>query len=206
MLTLFEALVAWLVLVVVCMAITGYLAARWGHGPFGWLLLCAAMGPIAVIALVVTHGAEVSRLRAAPLELAAGQAAARVLIGCDGSPVGERLARYVAASHAGGHIELIAVLPYEAEPGTSARSREDARAATERMTAPAASALRAMGVDADVHAAYGHAGEQIVRRATEVAAGAIVVGRRGSGLSRALLGSTSDHVVRNATCPVTVID
>ena len=41
--------------------------------------------------------------------------------------------------------------------------------------------------------------------ATETSAVAIVIGTRGQGgLKRAVLGSVSDHVVRNAPCPVVV--
>jgi len=34
----------------------------------------------------------------------------------------------------------------------------------------------------------------------------IIVGRRGAGLSRALLGSVSDHVVKHAMRPVLIVD
>jgi nucleotide-binding universal stress UspA family protein len=41
--------------------------------------------------------------------------------------------------------------------------------------------------------------------AEEIGAGAIVIGSRGrGGFKRALLGSVSDYVVRNAPCPVVV--
>ena len=42
--------------------------------------------------------------------------------------------------------------------------------------------------------------------ATERGANAIVMGTRGrGGIKRALLGSVSDHVVRNAPCPVVIV-
>jgi nucleotide-binding universal stress UspA family protein len=34
----------------------------------------------------------------------------------------------------------------------------------------------------------------------------IIVGRRGAGLTKALLGSVSDHVVRRAKQPVVVVE
>jgi nucleotide-binding universal stress UspA family protein len=47
----------------------------------------------------------------------------------------------------------------------------------------------------------------ICDRARELAAAAIVMGTRGRrGLKRAVLGSVSDHVIRNAPCPVVVFD
>jgi nucleotide-binding universal stress UspA family protein len=51
----------------------------------------------------------------------------------------------------------------------------------------------------------GDAGTSLCELAAERAAAAIVMGSRGrGGIKRALLGSVSDHVVRNAPCPVVV--
>ena len=48
--------------------------------------------------------------------------------------------------------------------------------------------------------------EAIVRLAEEISAGLIVMGSRGlGGLSRALMGSVSDSVVRHAHCPVMIV-
>ena len=48
--------------------------------------------------------------------------------------------------------------------------------------------------------------EQIVNLAEEIRPGLIVVGSRGlGGISRALMGSVSDSVVRHAHCPVLVV-
>jgi nucleotide-binding universal stress UspA family protein len=52
---------------------------------------------------------------------------------------------------------------------------------------------------------HGSAGPQLCQLAEELPADVIVIGTRGlGGLRRAVLGSVSDHVVRNATCPVVV--
>ena len=51
----------------------------------------------------------------------------------------------------------------------------------------------------------GDPGQAICKYAEEVSAAAIVVGSRGrSGLKRAVLGSVSDYVTRNAPCSVVV--
>lgn len=51
----------------------------------------------------------------------------------------------------------------------------------------------------------GPPGAALCALAEELGASAIVLGSRGrGGLKRALLGSVSDHVVRNAPCPVVV--
>ncbi len=51
----------------------------------------------------------------------------------------------------------------------------------------------------------GHGGPALCRLAAEVGAAAVIVGSRGrGGLKRALLGSVSDYIVRNAPCSVIV--
>lgn len=51
----------------------------------------------------------------------------------------------------------------------------------------------------------GAPGQVVCEAARELAATAIVMGSRGrGGVKRALLGSVSDHVVRNSPCPVVI--
>ena len=53
----------------------------------------------------------------------------------------------------------------------------------------------------------GAAGQAVCDYAAEISATAIVIGTRGrGGIKRALLGSVSDYVVRNAPCPVVVVN
>jgi nucleotide-binding universal stress UspA family protein len=62
-----------------------------------------------------------------------------------------------------------------------------------------------LGVDVEVRVIGGEPGSAICSLAGELGARGIVIGTRGrSGLGRALLGSVSDYVVRNAPCPVVV--
>lgn len=57
----------------------------------------------------------------------------------------------------------------------------------------------------EVMAVVGKPGEAICQLATALPASVIVMGTSGrSGLRRAMMGSTSDHVVRYAPCPVLV--
>ena len=59
--------------------------------------------------------------------------------------------------------------------------------------------------NAEIRILTGEPGVAICKLAAELSAEAIVVGNRGRGrLKRALLGSVSDHVVRNAPCTVVV--
>jgi nucleotide-binding universal stress UspA family protein len=60
--------------------------------------------------------------------------------------------------------------------------------------------------DIETRLLEGRAAEQLCALASELSARAIVIGSRGrGGMRRALLGSVSDHVVRNAPCPVVVV-
>ena len=58
----------------------------------------------------------------------------------------------------------------------------------------------------EAHLRLGRADEEIVDLAQSIGAGLIVMGSRGRGrIMRALMGSVSDSVVRNAPCPVTIV-
>jgi nucleotide-binding universal stress UspA family protein len=81
------------------------------------------------------------------------------------------------------------------------------------MRETAATTLRdtvsALGLDGEgkvkTAAIEGHAGTALCDLAAERRASAIVAGTRGrGGLRRAVLGSVSDYLVRNAPCPVVV--
>ena len=62
------------------------------------------------------------------------------------------------------------------------------------------------GKVADTHFRSGEPDKEILRAAESLDAGVIVIGSRGLGaISRALLGSISDSVVRHAHCPVFVV-
>jgi len=62
------------------------------------------------------------------------------------------------------------------------------------------------GKVAETHLRSGDPDKEILRTAESLGVGLIVVGSRGLGaVSRALMGSVSDSVVRHAHCPVLVI-
>jgi nucleotide-binding universal stress UspA family protein len=197
----FEGLAVWLAIVLVCMLVVAYLSRRWGHDPFGWMFLSAAIGPFAIIALVGTRHRDRDIART---DLAPTGAPGRVIIACDGSEVNGQAAAYAAVAYPGVEFVLLTVEAHEAEP----RAPEEEVAQSRRLeatTGPAMRALEAAGRHARALTAYGNAGEEILRLADREQAAAIVVGRRGVGLTRALLGSVSDHIVRNAKQPVVVV-
>src|SRR3954452_12895549 len=72
--------------------------------------------------------------------------------------------------------------------------------------AVAEQAAATLGIsDADVRVARGDPGRAVCAIAAELSARGLVMGTRGrGGIKRALLGSVSDYVLRNAPCPVVV--
>jgi nucleotide-binding universal stress UspA family protein len=80
---------------------------------------------------------------------------------------------------------------------------EAQRAAAENVLAETVETLGL--IDAETMVVFGDAGHVICDVAAELPASVVVLGTRGrSGLRRAVMGSTSDHVVRHAACPVLV--
>ncbi|MDH4141429.1 MAG: universal stress protein [Chloroflexota bacterium] len=92
-------------------------------------------------------------------------------------------------------------------PGGRYRARVD-QVRDERETAAQELVARAhdMGVPTAFLVWEGDPGESIVEAASAEHADLIVLGTHGRhGVDRALFGSVSDHVVRNAPCPVVVV-
>ena len=59
---------------------------------------------------------------------------------------------------------------------------------------------------AETHLRSGDPDKEIIRTAEALGVGLIVIGSRGLGaISRALIGSVSDSVVKHAHCPVLVM-
>jgi len=213
MLLLLEVLVPWLIVVVVTMIVVTYLARRWGRDPFGWLLLSAAMGPIAIVALMGTRSADVERgRRPSTTGTPRLPVHARILVGCDGSDAGLRIADHIERHLSqSAEVFLACVLPLEAEPGRDKRAKLDCDAQVARMAEETLGILRVGTLASGRPAArtvvaFGQPGAEIVRLAEREQADLIIVGRRGAGLSRALLGSVSDYVTKHAKCPVLIVD
>jgi nucleotide-binding universal stress UspA family protein len=66
--------------------------------------------------------------------------------------------------------------------------------------------VTALGIeDAEMMSVIGSPGPAIVDLAASLPANVVVIGTSGrGGFRRAMVGSTSDHVVRHAECPVMV--
>jgi nucleotide-binding universal stress UspA family protein len=92
-------------------------------------------------------------------------------------------------------------------PGGRFRTRVDqVRDERERVAQHLVALGRSAGVPVTFLVWEGDPGESIVEAATSEAADLIVLGSHGrGGVGRFLIGSVSDHVIRNSPCPVLVV-
>jgi nucleotide-binding universal stress UspA family protein len=138
----------------------------------------------------------------------------RVLVGFDDSEGSRRALEYALAEHADAAITALYVIdpigpgygalgggPGYAE-GWYEAARERARDLLEEATALA----EERGVDIDTATAVGRPASAIVKHATEHGVDHVVTGSHGrEGVSRILLGSVAETVVRRSPVPVTVV-
>ncbi len=134
----------------------------------------------------------------------------RMLVGYDGSPQSEK-AVDVALSLAEciDSTVLIFAVARPPEPPTSVELEavlDDAREHYEQGFRRILEKARMHDLDVKTDMAVGHPGEQIIHRAETEKIDLIIVGRRGrSMISRMMLGSVSERVLRYAHCPVMVV-
>lgn len=93
-------------------------------------------------------------------------------------------------------------------PEVADAANRDAKEQGEAAVRAVAEAVRGLGYTSErieTRLIEGSAGPSLCRLAADVHASAVIIGSRGrGGLKRALLGSVSDYVVRNAPCTVIV--
>jgi nucleotide-binding universal stress UspA family protein len=141
----------------------------------------------------------------------------QILLATDGSDE-SKLATQAAtelARETGSEVHLVYVLPTPAQlighHSYSAEMRESLIGGAERdaetFLKEQAEKIRSDGGKvADTHLRSGDPDKEILRAAEALGVGLIVMGSRGLGaISRMLIGSVSDSVVRHAHCPVLVM-
>ena len=141
----------------------------------------------------------------------------RILVAVDGSEeAGLAIEAAAELSRAtGSEVHIVHVLPTEERLlGYHFYSEEMRETIIERAEKEARSFLEEQaqrissegGKVAETHLRVGHPDKEIVRLAEVLEVGTIVMGNRGLGaLSRALMGSVSESVVRHAHCPVYIM-
>ena len=141
----------------------------------------------------------------------------KILLATDGSEEARQAAQAAAelSKDTGSEVHIAYVLPSPRElRGHHTYSRDVMRSVLEQAEGEARSFLEAQakqvgesgGKVAETHLRAGEPDKEIVKLSEELGAGAIVIGSRGLGaVSRALMGTVSESVVRHAHCPVFVV-
>jgi nucleotide-binding universal stress UspA family protein len=129
-------------------------------------------------------------------------------VGYDGSPAAGRALERAAALAGQGTVSLVVASPtlstrgVVSEPILDAPAREEQRALLERGSAT----LRDHGVRARAVSSELPAAEALMQVARDEKADMVLVGATGTGyITRALLGSTAENLVRHAPCDVLVV-
>ena len=138
----------------------------------------------------------------------------RILVGYDGSPQAEDALDYALDEHADDELVLLyAIDPGEAGYGGRAATPsypeewyEQARANAADTLASAVERAGVAGVDAETAFEVGGPANAIVQYAEAADIDHIVTGSHGrSGVTRILLGSVAETVIRRSPVPVTVV-
>ncbi len=132
-----------------------------------------------------------------------------IVLGYDGSGGSEKAAQLAAtiARQNDARLVVVTVFPEPDVRGTGEMEGRVNPAVPEAQATAHGIVLRLeeAGIQAEADILEGHPGEALLRAADAHNADLIVVGRRGHALlAELLLGSTSEHVVRQAKVPVLV--
>jgi nucleotide-binding universal stress UspA family protein len=132
-----------------------------------------------------------------------------VVVGYDGSPPSERaLERAAALVGSGGRVVAVTARPRLTSQGVVSEPILDAPPADERseLLERSRMLLQERGIAATLVAADADPAEALIQAAREEEADMILVGHTGTGyVTRALLGSTAENVIRHAPCDVLVV-
>lgn len=175
---------------------------RRGHNPFAWLALGMILGPLVIpLGAVAVHEEQMRQRREVVRGTGAG-GAVDVLVGIDGSPE-SKAALHAAAGLFGaliGRLTLVSVEDFDsAGSKTPLEIEERAVETLEHL----ASSVEAQQPSAVILA--GRPADALMRYAVDQRYEVIVVGRRGRGVSKAMIGSTASRLTHGADVPVLVV-
>jgi nucleotide-binding universal stress UspA family protein len=172
---------------------------RRGHGAFQWFLLGAVLGPLA---LPLAWTAIRDEHRPSPRSLGEAMSSGGsvdVLVGVDGSLEAENALKMTIAL-VGANIGRL-MLAHVTTFGESEQGRRDEELAVELLDAAASSVPEFAPGRVLL---TGRPADALIKHATEEGFDLLAIGRRGSGASKALLGSTATRTT-NGPIPVLVI-
>ncbi len=134
-----------------------------------------------------------------------------ILLATDGSPASQSASEEAIdlATQVGARLLVVSVLGASSRPSEASTEQGGPADSRNSLTTKAQALVqraKAAGANATFLVWEGEPGEAIVAAADSENADLIVVGSHGrSGVSRFLIGSVSDFVVRHAHCPVMVV-
>ena len=135
--------------------------------------------------------------------------AVNVVVGYDGSEASTRaLERAAALAGGSGRVVVVTASPSAVPSAMFPEPILDAPTPSEQsdLLALSRALLQELGTDSAFVATDSDAAEALTRVARDEQADLIVVGRTGTGyVTRALLGSTAENVIRHAPCDVLVV-
>ncbi len=194
------AVVVWIVAGVLAALV---LLGRQGHRDLRWYLIGAVLGP-----LFIPIAAERAD-RSVTVEPGDGDpppGGTSIVVGVDGSPGSDRAVLLAATlfDAARSHIVLVSV----ADPDAADSPDDEQRSRARSMLVERA---RWFGSDVAVgrivtRVVYGQPARAIETTAETYGAAVVVLGRRGTGLSRRLLGSVATRITQRAAVPVLLAD
>jgi nucleotide-binding universal stress UspA family protein len=198
-----------LVIVIVIWVVTGLLTGlamgRRGHSWFGWTVIGCVLGPLVIPVALGSVGEVVDAPAIAVSPGEEGSGRLRVIVGIDGSA--ESLAAVESAiallDDEIGVLTLAAVVGVDAAwpDGTS----EDQQRARTALAEAAEVAKREGGRAPETVLITGAPARALLERATASGADLLVIGSRGRGASRTLLGSVATQLAASAPVPVLVV-
>ncbi len=193
-------LVGWVAAGMVAVVLVLY---RRGHREGSWLLLGAVLGPLILPIAVERARRSPQRLerRVEPTvdEADPGRGPC-VLIGVDGSPESEEAVRAAVrlVAPVAGRVLLTTVVSADAVDG----GRDDELASARDLLSRHRDGLPEGTAPVEAQIMTGQPAAALLELADTEEADLIVVGRRGRGLSRAVLGSAASRLSTEARCPV----
>jgi nucleotide-binding universal stress UspA family protein len=196
-----EVLLIWLAVALTISITLAVLMGRRGHSAFEWFLIGAILGPIALPLAWGRIGSEPAARNREIVDAAAGRGTGPVdvLVGIDGSAESERALR-TAVEILGpriGRLTLAGVTDFDYG---SWQAQADTKRALKRLRAMAASAsVSGPGITI----LSGRPADALSEYALRDGYQLLVVGRRGRGASKAILGSTAAQLT-SAPIPVLV--
>lgn len=187
---------AWIVIGVTLTFVMG----RRGHNAFGWAVLGALLGPFAVVLAVEAVLDEKTRSKAVLQEPVAAEGTVDVLVGIDGSP--ESTSALRAAIDILGprlhRLTLAAVRPYDNAVGDERPLRSE----LDRHVDLVRRDLARYGGTCGAVLLTGRPADELAREAVEGGYDLVVIGARGRGFSKSLLGSVATELASKGKLPV----